>query len=93
MLKNAFPLPSPSGFVAFDGGGALPADAYQVAGKGASIARPAVEPAAPAVDAGAMPQSALWEPAIGRRARWVEGGVILAMCSYFVFGFFSVVRG
>jgi len=40
-----------------------------------------------------MPQSATWEPTIGRRARWVEGSVIIAMCAYFVFGFFNVVRG
>ena len=40
-----------------------------------------------------MYRSPTWEPAIGRRARWVEGSVIVAMCAYFVFGFFNVVRG
>lgn len=93
MLKNAFPLPSPSGFVAFDGGGALPVDAYRVAGKGASVLQPRVEIAEPAPALQGMPQSATWEPASGRRARWVEGSVIIAMCGYFVFGMFNVVHG
>jgi len=31
MLKNAFPLATPSGFVAFDGGGVPAEDAYLVA--------------------------------------------------------------
>jgi len=93
MLKNAFPLPSPSGFVAFDGGGSPAADAYRVTGKGPSIVQPAVESVEPAAVEQGMPQSAVWEPAIGRRARWVEGGVIVAMCGYFLFGFFNVVRG
>jgi len=40
-----------------------------------------------------MYRSPTWEPTIGRRARWVEGSVIIAMCAYFVFGFFNVIRG
>jgi len=102
MLKTAFPLSTHSGFVAFDGGGAVAEDAYRVADGRPSIVQPPrveiaepppVEIAEPAPLAQGMPQSATWEPAIGRRARWVEGSVIIAMCSYFVFGFFNVVRG
>jgi hypothetical protein len=94
MLKTAFPLANHSGFVAFDGGGAVAEDAYRLAdGRRSIVQPPPVEVAAPAPVSQGMPQSATWEPAIGRRARWVEGSVIIAMCSYFVFGFFNVVRG
>ena len=94
MLKTAFPLSTHSGFVAFDGGGAVAEDAYLVAdGRRSIVQPPPVEIAEPAPIAQGMPQSATWEPAIGRRARWVEGSVIIAMCAYFVFGFFNVVRG
>ena len=94
MLKTAFPLSTHSGFVAFDGGGAVAEDAYLVADGRRSIVQPLpVEIAEPAPIAQGMPQSATWEPPIGRRARWVEGSVIIAMCAYFVFGFFNVVRG
>ena len=102
MVKNAFPLSTHSGFVAFDGGGAVAENAYRLADGRRSIVEPqpaAEVPAQPAEVAESadfaegMPQSATWEPAIGRRARWVEGSVIIAMCAYFVFGFFSVVRG
>ena len=94
MLKTAFPLSTHSGFVGFDGGGAVAEDAYLVADGRASIVQPSpAEIAESAPMAQGMPQSATWEPAIGRRARWVEGSVIIAMCAYFVFGFFNVVRG
>ena len=102
MLKNAFPLPTHSGFVAFDGGGAVAEDAYRLADGRRSIVEPQpvvevpsqpAEVAEPAHFVEGMPQSKTWEPAIGRRARWVEGSVIIAMCAYFVFGFFNVVRG
>ena len=103
MLKNAFPLSTHSGFVAFDGGGAVAEDAYLLDDGRRSIVEPqpvvedagpaSAEVAAPASLAEGMPQSATWEPAIGRRARWVEGSVIIAMCAYFLFGFFNVVRG
>jgi len=102
MLKNAFPLSTHSGFVAFDGGGAVAEDDYRLADGRKSIVQPApaevaepqpLEVAAPATLAERMPPSQVWEPAIGRRARWVEGSVIIAMCAYFVFGFFNVVRG
>ena len=99
MLKNAFPLATPSGFVAFDGGGAPADEAYLVADGRRSIVQPA--PAECRARAGRttgrcrerMYRSPTWEPTIGRRARWVEGSVIIAMCAYFVFGFFNVVRG
>jgi len=94
MLKTAFPLSTHSGFVAFDGGGAVAGDAYRVTdGRPSIVQPPPVEIAEPAPLAQEMPQSATWEPTIGRRARWVEGSVIIAMCAYFVFGFFNVVRG
>ena len=102
MLKNAFPLATSSGFVAFDGGGVPAEDAYPVADDRRSIVRPApVEVAQPAPVANDPPapveqgmyRSPMWEPTIGRRARWVEGSVIIAMCAYFVFGFFNVIRG
>jgi hypothetical protein len=94
MLKTAFPLATHSGFVAFDGGGAVAEDAYRVAdGRPSIVQPPTVEVAEPAPVVQGMFQSTTWEPAIGRRARWVEGSVIIAMCSYFVFGFFNVVRG
>jgi len=94
MLKNALPLSKPSGFVAFDGGGAVAKDAYRVTDGRDSVVQPRPAPIAePAPVAVGMPQSATWEPAIGRRARWVEGGVIIAMCAYFVLGFYNVVRG
>lgn len=100
MLKNAFPLATPSGFVAFDGGGVPAEDAYLVADGRRSIVEPApleVMQPAPASNDDAvqgMYQSPTWEPTtIGRRARWVEGSVIIAMCAYFAFGFFNVVRG
>ena len=94
MLKTAFPLSTHSGFVAFDGGGAVAGDAYRVTdGRQSIVQPPPVEIAERAPLAQEMPQSATWEPTIGRRARWVEGSVIIAMCAYFVFGFFNVVRG
>ena len=94
MLKTAFPLSTHSGFVAFDGGGAVAEDAYRVAdGRRSIVQPPPVESAESAPLVQGMPQSATWEPTIGRRARWVEGSVIIAMCAYFVFGFFNVVRG
>jgi len=91
MLKNALPLSTPSGFVAFDGGGVISRDAYRVTGKGHSVLMPLIDE--PADAALGMPQAAVWQPAIGRRARWVEGSVIVAMCGYFLFGFFNIVRG
>ena len=94
MLKNAFPLSTHSGFVAFDGGGAVAEDAYRLADGRRSVVQPLpVEVAEPAPVVQGMPQSATWEPAIGRRARWVEGSVVIAMCLYFLFGFFNVVCG
>ena len=102
MLKNAFPLSTHSGFVAFDGGGAVAEDAYRLADGRRAIVEPqpvAEVPSQPAAVAEpphlveGMPQSATWEPAIGRRARWVEGSVVIAMCLYFLFSFFNVVRG
>jgi len=100
MLKNAFPLSTHSGFVAFDGGGAVAEEADLLADGRRSIVEPKpAEPQSPpvvvepAARTEGMLQSATWEPAIGRRARWVEGSVIIAMCAYFLFGFFNVVRG
>ena len=94
MLKNAFPIAAPSGFVAFEGGGAVAEEAYRVAdGRRSIVDLAPAESVEPAPAVRGMPQSATWQPRIGRRARWVEGSVIIAMCSYFVFGFFQFVRG
>ena len=99
MLKKAFPIAQPSGFVAFDGGGAPAEDAYLLEDGRRSIAAPVADETPASLDAPASAEQGMyraptWEPTpIGRRARWVEGSVIIAMCAYFVFGFFNVVRG
>ena len=101
MLKKAFPLATQSGFVAFDGGGVPADDACRVTDDRRPVVRAApteIAQPAPVADETApaeqgMYRSPTWEPAIGRRARWVEGSVIIAMCAYFAFGFFNIVRG
>ncbi len=87
FLKSSLPLVPVSGFVAFDGGGAMPLPA---ATRAPAVARaPYVERATPAatpsVEIG-MPQSATWQPASATRVRRVEGAVLLAVCGYFAFG-------
>ncbi len=85
-----------SGFVAFDGGGAVDEETYRVAAKVITTAR---QPAVPVVSR-LLPsdalvtvdllQSATWQPAAGRFARRVEGVSIIAICGYFIFGFASI---
>ena len=88
FLKSSLPLAPVSGFVAFDGGGAMPLPALT---RSPVVARaPLVEPSAPsqivpAVETG-MPQSATWQPASAGRVRRVEGAVLIAVCGYFAFG-------
>lgn len=86
FLKSPLSISPASGFVAFDGGGAVDVDAYRSPVKAPFvIAQPA-----PAIDARTvegMPQSATWQPASSARSRLVEGAVIIAICAYFVFGF------
>lgn len=87
FLKSSLPLASVSGFVAFDGGGAMPLPAPT---RAPAVARslyvePATPAVAPTVEIG-MPQSATWQPASATRVRRVEGAVLIAVCSYFAFG-------
>ena len=88
FLKSSFPLAPVSGFVAFDGGGAMPMPAP---GGAPTVARaPRAQPVVPvevetAVENG-MLQSATWQPVSGVRVRRVEGAVLIAVCGYFAFG-------
>jgi hypothetical protein len=96
--KSSIPFAPVSGFVAFDGGGAMPpAITYPSAKNPRIVVVPetapepvvAPEPMVPpaAVDVVApMRETASWQPTRGVWARRVEGTVIVAMCLYFVFG-------
>ena len=100
FLKSSFPIPTPSGFVAFDGGGPVEADAERVAADAECVAADALrvaaadaEPmarqasgAAVAAPAG-LRQSPVWASSSGAAVRLVEGAVIAAICGYFAFGF------
>lgn len=86
FLKSSLPLAPVSGFVAFDGGGAMPLRAPT---RSPVVARvPRLEPAAPATlpNETGMPQSATWQPASAGRVRKVEGAVLIAVCGWFAFG-------
>ena len=88
FLKSSLPLAPVSGFVAFDGGGAmpLPAPASAPALARSPRAQPAVTvEVARALEIG-MPQSATWQPASAMRVRRVEGAVLIAVCGWFAFG-------
>ena len=102
MLKTAFPLSTHSGFVAFDGGGAVAEDAYRVAdGRRSIVQPPPVEIAEPPRSRSPTGAPCAGDAAVGhvgagdRTARPLGRGQrdIIAMCGYFVFGFFNVVRG
>ena len=84
FLKSSLPLAPVSGFVAFDGGGAMPLPA-PVRSPVVARAPLVVEPTAPTVEIG-MPQSATWQPASAGRVRKVEGAVLIAVCGWFAFG-------
>ena len=89
FLKSPLSIAPASGFVAFDGGGAVDVDAYRSPVKAPVVITQPMLPA-PATDARTvegMPQSATWQPASAARSRLVEGAVIVAICAYFVFGF------
>ena len=97
FLKSSFPIPTPSGFVAFDGGGAVEADAERVAAGTLRVAAANAEPmprqaseAAVVAPAG-LRQSPVWSPAGGAMVRRVEAAVIAAICGYFGFGFASLL--
>ena len=99
VLKPSLALPPHSGFVAFDGGGAIAPEPYRAAEKRAlQVLLPAPETAAPEVPsvdaqgAEALWQSPTWTPAAGLRARRVEGVLIIAICAYFVLGFFKLIH-
>jgi hypothetical protein len=92
LLKSPLSIAPVSGFVAFDGGGAVDVDAYRSSAKARVVAlQPALPVALPVPEADTavegMRQSASWQPAGAARSRRVEGAVIIAICAYFVFGF------
>lgn len=94
LLKSSLSVAPHSGFVAFDGGGAVEADAYQFTAKAPVPAPQPVEAESPALEApvsDGLLQSAIWQPAAGLRARRVEGAVIVAICGYFLFGAASLL--
>ena len=97
FLKSSFPIPTPSGFVAFDGGGPAEVDAERVAAEALRVAAADAEPmarqasgAAVAAPAG-LRQSPVWASSSGAAVRLVEGAVITASCGYFAFGFAAVL--
>ena len=92
FLKSSLPFQTPSGFVAFDGGGGVEADAERVAAEAlrvaadvAPIGREALD--APVAAPAGLRQSPTWAPASGARVRLVEGAVVAAICGYFALGF------
>lgn len=89
FLKSALSIAPASGFVAFDGGGAVEADAYRFTVKAPILVPQPIEEPAPSlgdVASDELRQSPTWQPAAGLRARRVEGAVIVAICGYFLFG-------
>jgi hypothetical protein len=93
-LKSSLSIASHSGFVAFDGGGAVEADTYRFTAKAPTLVPQPVEAETPSLERSSsdgLLQSATWEPASGLRARRVEGAVIIAICGYFVFGAASLL--
>ncbi|MEP7139721.1 MAG: hypothetical protein ABI745_08855 [Caldimonas sp.] len=89
LLKSTFSLPQASGFVAFDGGGAADTEVRRQAPKPVDVAVvPRLEPELEA--AAAWPGSRTWQPSTGPLVRRVEGLVLAAICSYFVFGLAGV---
>ncbi len=91
--KNSFSVPQTSGFVAFDGGGTLEADARRAdAMTPASDRAPRLEPElvsaaapSPAVHAEWL-EGRTWQPTTSILVRHVEGAVVGAICAYFAFG-------
>ena len=95
FLKSPLSIAPVSGFVAFDGGGAVEADAYRFTAKTPLLVPSPPEQPAPAPRIEAAPellQTPTWQPATGARARRVEGAVIVAICGYFLFGCASLLR-
>jgi hypothetical protein len=94
LLKSSLSIAPHSGFVAFDGGGAVEADAYRFTAKAPVLVPQPVEAESPALEgpeSDGLLQSVTWQPMAGRRARRVEGAVIVAICGYFLFGAASLL--
>ncbi len=95
FLKNSFPLPQASGFVAFDGGGAVELeDRPSSAAASVLVRQPLTAPASvelplavPMVDEASAWQQATWQPTVSSHLRRVEALVIAAICVYFGCGF------
>jgi hypothetical protein len=93
LLKSSLSIAPHSGFVAFDGGGTVEADAYRFTAKAPSLV-PVVETISPALEkpeSDGLLQSVTWQPTAGLRSRRVEGAVIVAICGYFMFGAASLL--
>jgi hypothetical protein len=93
FAQSSLLLAPASGFVAFDGGGAVVADRPSVRSLvrvPATVERPA-PPAADVVANEGMRQSATWQPAFAERTRRVEASLIVALCAYFALGLARLV--
>ena len=97
FLKSPFPIPTPSGFVAFDGGGPVEAEAERVAADALRAAAANAEPTTGQASGTAVTtpaglrQSPVWASSSGAGVRFVEAAVIAAICGYFGFGFAGVL--
>jgi hypothetical protein len=94
LLKSSLSIAPSSGFVAFDGGGTVEADAHRFTAKAPVLVPQPCEQEPLLSDAGEaseLRQSAVWQPSVGLRARRVEGTVIVAICAYFLFGCASLL--
>jgi hypothetical protein len=90
--KSSLPFAPVSGFVAFDGGGAMPPSVAHPK-RPRIVHTPAAEPAAiepeaaPVVEGDVAPglrRTAGWQSGHGLRARRVEGALLIGIVGYFV---------
>jgi hypothetical protein len=91
--KSSLVLAPASGFVAFDGGGAVVADRSSVRSLirvPATIERPAPPVADVAANEGRR-QSATRQPTFAARTRRVEASLVMALCAYFALGLARLV--
>lgn len=89
LLNSSLSIAPSSGFVAFDGGGAVEADSYRFTAKAPALVPAPVDAEVSSVESDGgveLLQSPTWEPVAGLRARRVEGAVIVAICAYFLYG-------
>jgi hypothetical protein len=98
FLKSSFSLPQPSGFMAFDGGGAVEADFRPDTAKApAVVVTPRLEPelrraADPVADvANGWRESQTWQPSTSTVVRRVETALIVAISGYFALGLAGVI--